>query len=441
VNSANTIRATPDAAPAPFEVALFAALLFCVALAAFLVDIRTPEELYFDETWYVPTAREWLATGTLLHPEHPPLGKLLIGAGVGLFGDDPFGWRVASALFGAVTLVGVFFWTLALLDSLKAAIWAAALTFCDQFVYVQSRIAMLDIFLVAFSVVALAAFTSALRSNSASTARAAALVSGLCFGLAGACKISGFFPLLGTMALSIIVFAIRRRNGATLRCAPGADFVLTPTFALAAFVCAPIFAYLLTFAPQAIHDKSFLYFLSAQHEMFHDMLGRSATHPYSSLWYSWPAQWRPVWYLFDAPDGKTENWDDDNPAAAVVALANPLILYVGEAAIVWAGWRALWRQDLRAGIVTVAFFSQWLPWIANPKGLEFSYYFFPSIVALGPALALLFFRRRDVRGEVAGSVFLIVAAALFLFFLPVLEGSLGVTPDDLDARTWLAGWR
>ena len=85
--------------------------------------------------------------------------------------------------------------------------------------------------------------------------------------------------------------------------------------------------------------------------------------------------------------------------------------------------------------------AQWLPWIVNPKGLEFNYYFFPSILCLGPALALFFFSRRSVAGEVGATVFLLVAAAVFVFFLPVLAADITVTPDDLDARTWLSGWR
>jgi dolichyl-phosphate-mannose--protein O-mannosyl transferase len=441
VSATTSIRAARFADLRFADIALITALVFFVGLAAFSVDLGSPAKIYFDETWYVPTAQQWLAKGELLHPEHPPLGKLLISASVALFGDTPLGWRALSAVFGAITLVAVFFWTLALLDSLKAASWAAALTLVDQIVYVQSRIAMLDIFLVAFATLALAAFTYALRTQGGAKARAAALVSGLGFGLSGACKISGFFPLLGVIGLSVVLAAIRRRRGATLSCAPGADRVLTPGLALLAFVVAPALAYLLTFTPQAIHNHSVLYYASAQREMFHVMLGHSATHPYSSLWYSWPAQLRPVWYLFDAPGGDNDNWDDDDPAAAVVALANPLVVYAGEAAMVWAAWRALWREDFRAAVIVVGFLSQWLPWIVNPKGLEFSYYFFPSIVCLGPALALLFFRRRDVAGEVLGSVFLLVAAALFVFFLPVIEPSLGVTPDDLSARAWLPGWR
>ena len=263
----------------PWDAAGLAALMFLCGLAAFVFDIGSPAKIYFDETWYVPTAREFLASGNLLHPEHPPLAKLLIAASMALFGDTPFGWRVLSAVFGAITLVGVFVWTLALLDRLEAAVWAALLTLVDQIVYVQSRIAMLDIFLVAFVTLALAAFTYALRAENAAKAQAAAIASGLAFGIAGACKISGFFPLLGMMGLSVILAVLRRRNGSTLPGAPGADSVLAPGWALAAFVLAPAFAYLLTFTPEAIHDKLLLYFFSAQREMFHVMLGHSATHP------------------------------------------------------------------------------------------------------------------------------------------------------------------
>ena len=56
-----------------------------------------------------------LKTGEMLHPEHPPLGKMLIAAGSLLFGDNPLGWRAASVLAGAVTLTAVLAWSLALL--------------------------------------------------------------------------------------------------------------------------------------------------------------------------------------------------------------------------------------------------------------------------------------------------------------------------------------
>jgi dolichyl-phosphate-mannose-protein mannosyltransferase len=417
-----------------------ALILFAASLALFVVDIGAPAKVYFDETWYVPAAREWLATGNLLHPEHPPLAKLLIATSVGIFGDSPTGWRALSALFGALTMVGVFAWTLALADSVKAALWATAATLFDQVLYVQARIAMLDVFLFAFTVFALAAFTYALRTPRRGPAIGAALAGGALFGLAGACKLSGFFALPGLIALAVILIALRRRRGGQLECAPGVRYVLTPAVGYFAFIFCPALAYLACYIPGAIHEKSFLYLFTAQHEMMHIMLGQSPSHPYMSQWFDWPTEWRPIWYLFDVAGG-SDKWSDEVPAKAVFAIANPLLLMAGEAAIVWAVWRALMRLDLSCAIVAVAFFAQWTPWIVNPKGLEFFYYFFPSILCLGPALALFFFRGARVGREVAGSVLLVLFAALFMFFLPTLEASLTVTPDELDARTWLESWR
>ena len=141
-----------------------------------------------------------------------------------------------------------------------------------------------------------------------------------------------------------------------------------------------------------IHEGTILEFFASQRRMIAIMTGNSATHPYSSLWYEWPAMTRPVWYLFHVEGVDAAAWSADNPAQAIVALANPLVLYSGEAAILFAAWRWIVRREIDAMIVTVAFFSQYLPWALNPKGLEFFYYYFPALLCAGPALALAFFR-------------------------------------------------
>ena len=43
-------------------------------------------------------------------------------------GDNPFGWRVAAAFCGALTLAAVYLWTLLLLRDSQLAIFAAGLT-------------------------------------------------------------------------------------------------------------------------------------------------------------------------------------------------------------------------------------------------------------------------------------------------------------------------
>src|SRR5450432_3657387 len=138
---------------------LSGATIFIGSLAFFLWGNESYRGLIFDESWWVPTARKWLEAGEMTHHEHPALGKLLIAAGMAAFADNPFGWRIMAAIFGSLTLGAMFLWALALFRNLPAALWIAAITLFDQVVYIQARIAMLDIFLMAFCALALALFT------------------------------------------------------------------------------------------------------------------------------------------------------------------------------------------------------------------------------------------------------------------------------------------
>ncbi len=169
--------------------------------------------------------------------------------------------------------------------------------------------------------------------------------------------------------------------------------------------------------------------------------GHSAAHPYMSLWYTWPALWRPVWYLFDVKGHDTGLWSAANPAKAIVGLANPVVVYAGEAAVLLSIYRFIARREREALIVAVAFLSQYLPWAINPKGLEFSYYFFPSVLCLGPALALAFFREPAPWRTGAALALLALAGLSFVFFLPVLAAGIGVTPESFAERMWLPSWR
>ena len=130
---------------------VWGALIFAASLAAFLWGIDSAGDIYFDETWYVPDRARWLKSGEMLHQEHPPLGKLLIAVGLWLFGDNPLGWRAMSALFGAIDACrGLSLDARAASTTSRAALWTAAVTFCNAILFVQARIAMLDIFLMAF---------------------------------------------------------------------------------------------------------------------------------------------------------------------------------------------------------------------------------------------------------------------------------------------------
>src|ERR1700704_2388156 len=171
--------------------AIVALLIFFAAHFALLVGVTTPEKFYFDEVHYVPAARQMLEPvmpSPMLNPMHPPLAKQLMALSIRTVGDVPLGWRYPSILFGSLAIVAMYLCGLALFAAQVPAIAASLLAFFNQMLFVQSRIAMLDIFALTFGLFAIAAFMHGFRRERPHLWFALA---GIGLGLSAACKWSG----------------------------------------------------------------------------------------------------------------------------------------------------------------------------------------------------------------------------------------------------------
>src|SRR6266478_2469377 len=185
---------------------MIAIIIFFAAHLALLAGVTAPDKFYFDEVHYVPAARQMLAPATsapMLNPMHPPLAKQLIALSIQGFGDNPLGWRYGGVLFGSLAIVAVYFCGLKLFAAQGPAIASALIAFFNQMVFVQSRIAMLDIFALAFGLFAIAAFIHGFRRQRPQLWFG---LTGLACGLSIACKWSGLFVL----ATCIVVVAVVR---------------------------------------------------------------------------------------------------------------------------------------------------------------------------------------------------------------------------------------
>ena len=69
-----------------------------------LVRLAIPTTPFFDEVHYLPAARAVLELNLATNVEHPPLAKQIMALGIALFGDNPWGWRLPSLLFGTLAL-------------------------------------------------------------------------------------------------------------------------------------------------------------------------------------------------------------------------------------------------------------------------------------------------------------------------------------------------
>ena len=146
---------------------------------------------------------------------HPPLGKWLIAIGEKAFGFDTFGWRFAAALFGTLTVLLVVRIGRRMTGSTLLGGLAGLLLSLDGLHFVQSRTAMLDIFLCFFVVATFGALVvdrDQIRARLASFPDPATatlgmrpwrLVAGVCAGAALATKWSALFPLVVLVLLSV----------------------------------------------------------------------------------------------------------------------------------------------------------------------------------------------------------------------------------------------
>jgi dolichyl-phosphate-mannose-protein mannosyltransferase len=415
--------------------ALTAAIIFVIAHLLLLIGLSAPEKFYFDEVHYVPAARQMLEPAMrepMLNPMHPPLAKQLIALSIRTFGDNPFGWRYPAALFGALALVAVYLGGLALFARQSSAIAAMLLAAFNQMLFVQSRIATLDIFALAFSLFAIAAFAYGCRQARPHPYFALA---GITSGLSAACKWSGLFVLATCIAIVAVIRLMQgwRTQFADARPEDWYRPDLWPDFRphhfAACFVLLPAIVYLASFVP--LYGFSFPGIVEAQRRIFADNTTAAIDgHTYMSSWPSWPFLVRPVWYAFDKlSDGST---------AAVVLLGNPLILWPALAALAVAlrDWIVARRAD--AFLVLAFYFGPYLAWALLPRTLGFIYYYLPAATTASFALVYALTRGRTPRWLLWA--FVAIGALGFAAMLPISAAFIGTSMATFNRLMLFQSW-
>jgi len=415
--------------------AVIAVAIFLIAHLALLIGLTTPEKFVFDEVHYVPAARQMLTpvmSQPMLNPMHPPLAKELIAASIATFGDNALGWRYPATLFGALAIVAIYLCGLALFAAQGPAIAAALIAASNQMLYVQARVAMLDIVALGFGLLATAAFMHGFRRE---RPHALFAVAGALFGLAAACKWSGLFPL----AVCIVILALIRllQGWRTLFADARPDDWYRPDLwpdfrafhAVLCFAVLPALTYLAAFVP--LYGLSLPDLIEAQRRIFADNTTTAiAGHTYMSSWPSWPLLARPVWFLFD----KTA---DDN-VAAIVFLGNPLVLWPALAALVLVLRDVIVTRRWDAFLIAAFYFGPWLAWALLPRTLGFIYYYLPAATAA--SLALVYVLRRDGLPRWLLWAYVGVAAIGFAVMLPISAAFIGTSMQAFNRLMLFQSW-
>ena len=400
---------------------------------------------YFDEIYHARTAWEHLHGVWPYEISHPPFGKELLSLGVLLFGMTPFGWRFSGTLFGVMMLPMLYLLLKRLFGGKAVPTLGTIVLAADFMHFVQTRIATIDTYGV-FFILLMYLFMYIWLEEDKLWALA---LSGLSFGLGAASKWTGLYAGAGLGVLWLLhwlsVFLApdrcdpERREGSPRSLFPA--FLKNVGFCLVFFVALPALIYYLSYLPygraagcapfSAAYTRLVL---DNQRFMFSYHASIVAEHPYSSRWYQWLLDIRPIlYYLEYFPDGSR---------SAICAFLNPLLCWGGLLSLFVLGYEALFRGDRRAGFILLGYLAQLLPWVFISR-LTFAYHYFPSsvflVLALGYVFALL---RSRPHGTLIAAGFTALCAAVFALFYPVLAGApyvadYAAVPQLLQ---WLPTW-
>ena len=419
------------AAIAPVVIAL-------ISLVLRVVNLDSIKSFIFDEVYYVDGARDLLKYGVEVsgsQPEfivHPPLGKWMIAAGIQIFGDNPFGWRIATAVVGSLLILVVALVAHKLFRNPLLTALASALMALDGLALVLSRTSLLDNFLTFF--ILLATYCFVIKKY---------WWTGVVLGLALATKWSALYFIF-VFALIALYRAFSHHTGKDL---------IKPTLQrILQFAVIPVSVYLASWSGWFTSNRgwardhstnvfnSFVYY---HQQMLSFHTGLTEKHTYEANPWSWLIMGRPTSFFYESPKG----CGAPSCSQEVIALGTPLLWWLGVAALslvigLWIRSFFTHLFDPAVTIIVAGMAAGYLPWFFFQERTVFTFYaiiFQPFVI-----LALVFAARSILSnykkwGEILVAALFILIFLNFVYFLPIFIGDV-ITYDAWQNRMWFPSW-
>jgi dolichyl-phosphate-mannose-protein mannosyltransferase len=348
--------------------------------------------------------------------------------------------RIVGTLFGIALVPLMYLFGLKLFRNRYYAFSTAFLMMVEFMRFTQSRIAVIDVYAVFFIVVMYYFILDLFPEKGERPSRSAnltLLLAGVAFGIGAACKWIALYAGCGMVLLVVLRTAAELRQRDFPAAYGMAGFLLRRiAVCLIAFGVVPALIYLLAYLPYLAlpgpgHGLADVFSLQAHMLDYHRTL--QATHPFSSPWWSWPLDLRPMWMY-------TGTGLPAGTASTIASFGNPAIFWVGIPAVAAAAFHAVRRRDAGMGVVLTALLFQYLPWVGINR-LAFIYHFFSTVpfLILCIVATLRSVELRCPRFRVVTWGYLGIAAGLFILFYPVLSG-LQVSQSYVDSLRWFPTW-
>ncbi len=408
---------------------------------------------YFDEIYHARTAYEHIHGIEPYENTHPPLGKIFISLGILVFGMNPFGWRIAGALFGAAMIPIMYMFGRKMFNGRFYAFCCAFLIMFDFMHFSQTRISTIDVYVTFFVILMFYYMYDYFINKSYETGFKKSLkplfLSGLFFGFGAASK---WIALYGASGLAFLFFLSRYLEYRDYRNIMSdksrvrktswvkSFFKLYINRTIAAcvlfFIVIPAGLYILSYIPFMCVEgpgHGLKEVFSLQQHMYNYHSNLKATHSFSSSWWQWPVMTRPIWFY-------GESGSSLNQVSSIVSFGNPAVWWTGIPAFIASIIISVYRRDKKMVVVFVAVASQYLPWILVPR-IAFIYHYFTIVpfIILSIVYVLKFLLEKKPWARYAVYGYLVVVMLLFLWFYPILSG-MDIDRSYVKDLRWFDSW-
>lgn len=457
---------TTDWIPAPMaldrlDLRWMGGILFGTAILK-LWRLGFPPEMVFDEVYHARAAGEYIIAVKPLEWVHPPLAKLLIAVGVLFYNLTGVGWRVMPVIAGTLLLASVYCLARFLLPHRWQAVAATLMLSCDGVYFVQSRMAMTNIFATFFQVTALMFAWRFIqyywhrpqdKRNYVYFSAAVIFIS-----LALSTRWTSLFSygfmigLLGVLVLLPSTISLSQKQDQNVDMSTDGkrifslgsiqfSWALTPrkawlwVFFPLLLIVVPFAVYMTAYAPFYLnYGYDFMKVLEEQRNMWNYHAHLTAPHPYYSAWYTWPWLVRPTWYYF-------QNYHNGT-LGGIFAVGNPAIWWFSMPAVGITLVLAWLQKRMALFFMGLACLFMYLPWGISPRHLNYAHYFFEAVpyacLSITAIMAFLIqaFRKTGMKISVA---YFSLVCFLFLMFYPIYS-ALPIPWSYYNLLRWFPSW-
>lgn len=168
-------------------------LLIAINIIIRLPFLDTPKNAYLDEnTFFLPTLINTINKIPDLSNEQPLLAKNIIIQSIKLFGNNPWGWRIPSVVFGTLMAFATYLLAKTIFGGRLIPLLSMTFITFEFILFVHSRILMMEVFFATFVTFAFVYVWKYIKDQQLENI----FISGLFFGCAASVKWAVTFPLV-----------------------------------------------------------------------------------------------------------------------------------------------------------------------------------------------------------------------------------------------------